>query len=105
MEPISKAFPISNSSWPFTLQRDPRKVIAGIRLLWVAAKWRRKGIAKCLMDVVRSKFVYGCVLSKREMAISPPPETAFSFFKNYFSPNQDSNQDDQPCSYISVYGV
>lgn len=44
----------------------------GISRIWVAAKWRRLGIAQQLLDTVLTCLVYGIILRKTEVAFSQP---------------------------------
>lgn len=44
----------------------------GISRIWVAAKWRRLGIARQLLETVLISLVYGITLRKTEVAFSQP---------------------------------
>ncbi|RKP30565.1 hypothetical protein METBISCDRAFT_15956 [Metschnikowia bicuspidata] len=44
----------------------------GISRIWVAAKWRRHGIAQLLLETVQRALVYGMTLQKHEIAFSQP---------------------------------
>lgn len=44
----------------------------GVSRIWVAPKWRRKGIAAQLLNCVTSNMVYGMVLRKEEIGFSQP---------------------------------
>lgn len=44
----------------------------GISRIWVASKWRRRGIAQLLLETVLSGLVYGLELAKRDLAFSQP---------------------------------
>lgn len=44
----------------------------GISRIWVAPKWRLRGLAKRLLDIVLAHSVYGIVLDKKEIGFSQP---------------------------------
>ncbi|KAI9350072.1 ESCO1/2 acetyl-transferase-domain-containing protein [Zopfochytrium polystomum] len=46
--------------------------LCGISRIWVSREHRRKGIASRLLDVVRRRFLFGCTLSKSQLAFSQP---------------------------------
>ncbi|XP_064002649.1 N-acetyltransferase ESCO2 isoform X2 [Pogoniulus pusillus] len=62
---------------------EPEPAVCGISRIWVLASWRRKGIARRLVDVVRSTFMYGCYLSTTEIAFSDPTPDGKSFATKY----------------------
>lgn len=50
----------------------PEKAICGVSRIWVFNLMRRKSIATRLLDTVRTTFMYGCHLTKEEIAFSDP---------------------------------
>ncbi|NXX40258.1 ESCO2 acetyltransferase, partial [Tricholaema leucomelas] len=62
---------------------EPEPALCGISRIWVLASWRRKGIARRMVDVVRSTFMYGCYLSTKEIAFSDPTPDGKSFATKY----------------------
>lgn len=49
-----------------------RKSKIGISRIWVASKWRRRGIAQSLLEGVLNNLIYGVALQKSEIAFSQP---------------------------------
>ncbi|NXI49148.1 ESCO2 acetyltransferase, partial [Chloroceryle aenea] len=62
---------------------DPDPAVCGISRIWVLAPRRGKGIARRMVDVVRSTFVYGYFLSPHEIAFSDPTPDGKSFATKY----------------------
>ncbi|NXP71631.1 ESCO2 acetyltransferase, partial [Ramphastos sulfuratus] len=62
---------------------EPEPAVCGISRIWVLGPWRRKGIARRMVDVVRSTFMYGCYLSTEEIAFSDPTPDGKSFATKY----------------------
>lgn len=67
------------------LQRSEQPFPAdiGIYQMWVHAKYRQKGIAGTIMDVVRSKMVFGYVVPVQRLAFSSPTTTGIQFAQAY----------------------
>ncbi|KAJ3606470.1 hypothetical protein NHX12_025991 [Muraenolepis orangiensis] len=51
---------------------NPEKALCGVSRIWVFSLARRRGMAKRLLDTVRGTFMYGCPLTKQEIAFSDP---------------------------------
>ncbi|NXT90974.1 ESCO2 acetyltransferase, partial [Anhinga rufa] len=96
-ESIEKAFRVLSEpeavpslSWD-TLQQhrawrcstEPEPAVCGISRIWVFGLRRRKGIARRMVDVVRSTFIYGCYLSTEELAFSDPTPDGKLFAMKY----------------------
>ncbi|XP_010000517.1 PREDICTED: N-acetyltransferase ESCO2 [Chaetura pelagica] len=62
---------------------EPELAVCGISRIWVFGLWRRKGIARRLVDVVRSTFMYGSYLSTQEIAFSDPTPDGKLFATKY----------------------
>ncbi|XP_064304451.1 LOW QUALITY PROTEIN: N-acetyltransferase ESCO2 [Phalacrocorax carbo] len=62
---------------------EPEPAVCGISRIWVFGLRRRKGIARRMVDVVRSTFMYGCYLSTEEIAFSDPTPDGKLFAMNY----------------------
>ena len=63
--------------------------ILGVRLIWVNAKSRRKGVAKSLVDIARQHFYFGISggLTKSQIAFSQPTEEGRQFAFSYCDTN------------------
>ncbi|KAM7119153.1 N-acetyltransferase ESCO2 isoform 2-T3 [Ciconia maguari] len=61
----------------------PEPAVCGISRIWVFGLRRRKGIARRMVDVVRSTFMYGCYLSTDEIAFSDPTPDGKLFAMKY----------------------
>ncbi|XP_076873945.1 N-acetyltransferase ESCO2 [Brachyhypopomus gauderio] len=61
----------------------PERAICGVSRIWVFSLMRRKGIATCLLDTVRNTFMYGCHLTKEEIAFSDPTPDGKLFATKY----------------------
>ncbi|NXH66946.1 ESCO2 acetyltransferase, partial [Hydrobates tethys] len=62
---------------------EPEPAICGVSRIWVFGLRRRKGIARRMVDVVRSTFMYGCYLSTEEIAFSDPTPDGKLFATKY----------------------
>ncbi|NXV23109.1 ESCO2 acetyltransferase, partial [Cepphus grylle] len=62
---------------------EPEPAICGISRIWVFGPRRGKGIARRMVDVVRSTFMYGCYLSTHEIAFSDPTPDGKLFATKY----------------------
>ncbi|NWS63451.1 ESCO2 acetyltransferase, partial [Chunga burmeisteri] len=62
---------------------EPEPAICGISRIWVFGPRRRKGIARRMVDVVRSTFMFGCYLSTKEIAFSDPTPDGKLFAMKY----------------------
>ncbi|NXI97620.1 ESCO2 acetyltransferase, partial [Psophia crepitans] len=62
---------------------EPEPAVCGVSRIWVFGPRRRNGIARRMVDVVRSTFMYGCYLSTREIAFSDPTPDGKLFATKY----------------------
>ncbi|KAM9240312.1 N-acetyltransferase ESCO2 [Leptosomus discolor] len=62
---------------------EPEPAVCGVSRIWVFGLRRRKGIARRMVDVVRSTFMYGSYLSTAEIAFSDPTPDGKSFATRY----------------------
>ncbi|MGH0131022.1 UNVERIFIED_CONTAM: hypothetical protein FKN15_022217 [Acipenser sinensis] len=61
----------------------PENAICGISRIWMFSLMRRKGIGRRMVDAVRNTFMYGCHLTKEEIAFSDPTPDGKLFASNY----------------------
>ncbi|XP_061900879.1 N-acetyltransferase ESCO2 isoform X1 [Entelurus aequoreus] len=61
----------------------PEKALCGVSRIWVFNLARRHGIARRMLDTVRSTFVYGSHLTKEEIAFSDPTLDGKQFASAY----------------------
>lgn len=61
----------------------PIQAVCGINRIWVSRPNRRKGIATKLINIVREKFIYGCVLKPSDLAFSQPTGDGQAFASHY----------------------
>ncbi|CAG8483584.1 854_t:CDS:2 [Scutellospora calospora] len=61
----------------------PIGAVCGINRVWVSKPYRRKGVATKLLDIVREKFVYGCILRPNDLAFSQPTGDGQAFAAKY----------------------
>ncbi|XP_009893774.1 PREDICTED: N-acetyltransferase ESCO2 [Charadrius vociferus] len=62
---------------------EPEPAVCGISRIWVFGPRRGKGIARRMVDVVRSTFMYGCYLSTDDIAFSDPTPDGKLFATKY----------------------
>ncbi|KFP21297.1 N-acetyltransferase ESCO2, partial [Egretta garzetta] len=62
---------------------EPEAAVCGVSRIWVFGLRRRKGIARRMVDVVRSTFMYGSYLSTDEIAFSDPTPDGKLFATKY----------------------
>ncbi|XP_075000868.1 N-acetyltransferase ESCO2 isoform X2 [Calonectris borealis] len=62
---------------------EPEPAVCGVSRIWVFGLRRGKGIARRMVDVVRSTFMYGCYLSTDEIAFSDPTPDGKLFATKY----------------------
>ncbi|XP_017293643.1 N-acetyltransferase ESCO2 isoform X2 [Kryptolebias marmoratus] len=61
----------------------PEQALCGISRIWVFSLARRQGVASRMLDTVRSTFMYGCYLTKEELAFSDPTPDGKLFATKY----------------------
>ncbi|XP_032040859.1 N-acetyltransferase ESCO2 [Aythya fuligula] len=61
----------------------PEPAVCGVSRIWVLGLARRKGVARRMVDVVRSTFMYGSYLSTEEIAFSDPTPDGKLFATRY----------------------
>eukprot|EP01083_Nonionella_stella_P035462 96745_1 len=61
----------------------PSPCVVGVRKIWVHGKARRRGVATKLVDQIRSHFIYGYVIPKKEVAFSQPTRMGKRFALRY----------------------
>ncbi|CAG8467749.1 12355_t:CDS:10 [Cetraspora pellucida] len=98
-EPITRAYRISRSDDSTQVEKmqvgtsnngsavfcftKPIQAVCGINRIWVSRPHRRKGIATKLLNVVREKFMYGCILKPSDLAFSQPTGDGQAFAAHY----------------------
>ncbi|NWX07597.1 ESCO2 acetyltransferase, partial [Caloenas nicobarica] len=68
-------------AWRCSSHAEP--ALCGVSRIWVFGPRRGKGIARRMVDVVRSTFMYGCYLSTNEIAFSDPTPDGKLFATKY----------------------
>ncbi|XP_035424229.1 N-acetyltransferase ESCO2 isoform X1 [Cygnus atratus] len=68
-------------AWRCSTQPEP--AVCGVSRIWVFGLARRKGVARRMVDVVRSTFMYGSYLSTEEIAFSDPTPDGKLFATKY----------------------
>ncbi|XP_077032484.1 N-acetyltransferase ESCO2, partial [Agelaius phoeniceus] len=68
-------------AWRCSLEPEP--AACGISRLWVLGSRRRRGIARRMLDALRRTFVFGAVLSSRDLAFSDPTADGRGFAARY----------------------
>ncbi|NXJ09188.1 ESCO2 acetyltransferase, partial [Odontophorus gujanensis] len=61
----------------------PEPAVCGVSRIWVFSPARRRSIARRLVDVARSTFMYGSYLSTEEIAFSDPTPDGKQFASKY----------------------
>lgn len=74
-----------------------RGTLCGIRKIWVADNWRRKGIATEIVDAARLNLLYGHIISRNHVAFTPTTPAGARFARTYG--NVDS------VGYLLIYTV
>ncbi|NXC50180.1 ESCO2 acetyltransferase, partial [Penelope pileata] len=62
---------------------EPEPAVCGVSRIWVLGPARRRGVARRLVDVARSTFMYGSYLSTQEIAFSDPTPDGKQFASKY----------------------
>ncbi|NXK48412.1 ESCO2 acetyltransferase, partial [Chauna torquata] len=62
---------------------EPEPALCGVSRIWVFGPARRKGVARRMVDMVRSTFMYGSYLSTEEIAFSDPTPDGKLFATKY----------------------
>ncbi|XP_075267505.1 N-acetyltransferase ESCO2 isoform X2 [Opisthocomus hoazin] len=68
---------------PWRCSTEPEPAVCGVSRVWVFGPRRGKGIARRMVDVVRSTFMYGSYLSTDEIAFSDPTPDGKLFAAKY----------------------
>ena len=85
-EIVTTAFKLKSCS---ERSNQGRKAMVGIQKIWVHHKCRNQGIASILVDVVRSKFIYGLVVPVQMLAFSSPTQAGMNFARRYVNSASD----------------
>lgn len=59
-------------------------VFLGISRIWVSSQVRKQGVARRLLDSIRSNFMYGLTVEKHLTAFSQPTESGGKLARKYF---------------------
>ncbi|KAL7574948.1 hypothetical protein ACA910_010771 [Epithemia clementina (nom. ined.)] len=98
VEPVREAYPLLLSN----LERSCSSVHAtmGVHTIWVLAHFRGQSVASQLLDVARTKFLYGpSCLPTSEIAFSSPTEAGIAFASRYIWKSKESTEN----AHILVY--
>ncbi|NXN33394.1 ESCO2 acetyltransferase, partial [Nycticryphes semicollaris] len=68
---------------PWRCSTEPEPAVCGVSRIWVFGPSRGKHIARRMVDMARSTFMYGCVLSTHEIAFSDPTPDGKLFATKY----------------------
>ncbi|KAJ3271901.1 hypothetical protein HDV01_006115 [Terramyces sp. JEL0728] len=79
---IDEAFRISNNE---INQRDRVNAQVGISRIWVSGVHRRQGLAKSMLDFLRTNYYYGIALPLDSLAFSQPTDQGNYLAKSYFN--------------------
>ncbi|NXG70304.1 ESCO2 acetyltransferase, partial [Baryphthengus martii] len=82
-EPPSPERDILQQQRAWRCSAEPEPAVCGISRIWVLGPRRGKGIARRMVDVVRSTFTYGYFLSSQEIAFSDPTPDGKAFATKY----------------------
>lgn len=61
------------------------RVLLGISRIWVSSQSRKQGLARRLLDCIRSDFMYGLTVDKHLTAFSQPTESGGKLARKYFA--------------------
>jgi N-acetyltransferase len=67
----------------FDRSNEKQKAMVGIHQIWVHSKYRRQKIASRLVDIIREKMFYGCVVPRDQVAFSSPTLAGAAFARRY----------------------
>lgn len=71
-----------SSSISVSATSDP--AILGISRIWTSKEHRKQGVARKLLDSVRTDFLYGLAIEKKKVAFSQPTESGGNLARRYF---------------------
>lgn len=74
----------SSHSSSISVSTTPAAVLLGISRIWVSKQFRKKGLARTLLDCARANFTYGLTVDKRQIAFSQPTESGGRLARRYF---------------------
>lgn len=86
--PNGAAFPLrvdvgGESIAPTMDRSQPTRASLGVAQVWTAPAWRRRGLARSLLDAARAHAVYGHSVPWREVAFSQPTRAGRAFATSY----------------------
>eukprot|EP00548_Thalassiothrix_antarctica_P013681 CAMPEP_0194174640 /NCGR_PEP_ID=MMETSP0154-20130528/8800_1 /TAXON_ID=1049557 /ORGANISM="Thalassiothrix antarctica, Strain L6-D1" /LENGTH=209 /DNA_ID=CAMNT_0038888139 /DNA_START=506 /DNA_END=1136 /DNA_ORIENTATION=- len=99
-EVISKAY-VLEKSYPMRCSDEKQKAMVGIHQIWVHRNHRRKGVASELIDIIRTKFIYGLWIPPNMLAFSSPTQLGNAFARSYIRKNNGEKNDDN--TVVLVY--
>ncbi|GKY94007.1 hypothetical protein MPSEU_000367500 [Mayamaea pseudoterrestris] len=70
--------------------QEKQKAMVGIHQIWVHSKFRGQKIASRLVDAIREKAMYGCVIPRSQVAFSSPTLAGATFARSYNAADADS---------------
>ena len=73
-----------HSSSSISVSTTPAAALLGISRIWVSKQFRKKGLARTLLDCARGHFTYGLTVDKRQVAFSQPTESGGKLARRYF---------------------
>ncbi|NXL39053.1 ESCO2 acetyltransferase, partial [Glaucidium brasilianum] len=82
-EPVAAGQDLLQHQRAWCCSTEPEPAVCGVSRIWVLGPRRGKGIARRMVDVVRSTFIYGCYLSANDIAFSDPTPHGKLFATKY----------------------
>ena len=76
--------PTESQSSSISVSITSEPVLLGISRIWVSSQTRKQGIARRLLDSIRSDFMYGLTVEKHLTAFSQPTEGGGKLARKYF---------------------
>lgn len=63
---------------------EQRPALMGVCRIWTAGEWRRRGVARRLLDEARAEFVYGLRVDRELVAFSQPTESGAALARGWW---------------------
>ncbi|KAF2630100.1 hypothetical protein BU25DRAFT_456506 [Macroventuria anomochaeta] len=73
-----------SQSSSISVSATAERVFLGISRIWVSNQFRKRGLARRLLDSTRSDFMYGLTVEKHLTAFSQPTESGGKLARRYF---------------------
>ncbi|KAI5858097.1 ESCO1/2 acetyl-transferase-domain-containing protein [Tricharina praecox] len=63
---------------------EERPALLGVCRIWTAGEWRRRGVARRLLEEARQEFVYGLKVGRELVAFSQPTESGAALARGWW---------------------